>query len=150
MTGSDSRREFIADLAGLMKRWNLPQVAGQVYAYLLLREEPADLDTMVDELEMSKSGLSGAVRQLESWFLIRRISQPGTRRVLFEVDDDLERLLRVNSAELMRFSDILRKGSTVAGVATGGRLEAIAELFDVYVDASDKALEEIRERRSAE
>ncbi|MDQ1104098.1 hypothetical protein QE364_002068 [Nocardioides zeae] len=148
MTHDPDQHAFVADLASLMKRWGLPPVTGQLYAYLLLQEDPVDLDTMVLDLGASKSGLSVAARQLESWFLVRRISQPGSRRILYEVDGDIERLLKVNGVQLKRFSSTLRDGARVAQGSTQRRLTDIADLFDVYVDVSNDVLEQRRAERT--
>jgi len=137
-TADDNR--FIAAMGAMMERWGLPQATGRLYGYLLLSNEPVDLDTMVLDLGSSKSGLSVAARQLESWFLIRRIPSPGSRRVCFEVDGDTDQLLRVNSVQLQRFSDTLRQGAATATGRASGRLDELSQLFEVYVSASAAAI----------
>lgn len=137
---NDDQNGFIRELAALMKRWGLPPATGQLYGYLLLQDGPVDLDTICADLGTSKSGMSVAARQLESWFLVRAVSEPGSRRSFYEVDGDIERLLRVNAVQLTRFSDTLRLGAAATAGRPHQRLVDIADLFDLYVDASGKAL----------
>jgi DNA-binding transcriptional regulator GbsR (MarR family) len=140
MSPSADDDRFIAAMGSMMERWGLPQATGRLYGYLLLSNEPVDLDTMVRDLGSSKSGLSVAARQLESWFLIRRIPSPGSRRVCFEVDGDTDQLLRVNSVQLQRFSDTLRQGAATATGRASSRLDELSQLFEVYVSASVAAI----------
>ncbi|WP_037732849.1 ArsR family transcriptional regulator [Streptomyces megasporus] len=143
----EAEAEFIASLGGLMERWGLPQTTGRLLGYLLLRNEPVDLDTMVKDLGASKSGLSVAARQLEAWFLVRRSSRSGSRRVCYEVVGDIERLLTVNTLQIRKFSEALRDGASVAKGPAAERLADLAGLFEAYVRETTRLVEEYQDAR---
>ncbi|WP_265564793.1 GbsR/MarR family transcriptional regulator [Streptomyces hygroscopicus] len=131
---------FVSAMGALLERWGLPQTTGRLFGYLLLRNTPADLDTMVKDLGQSKSGLSVAARQLESWSLVRRLTQPGSRRICYEAVGDVQHLLEANNAHLRTFSNTLRLGVTAARGASRERLSDLADLFTLYVDHADRVL----------
>lgn len=144
----DAAEEFISSLGSLMERWGLPQATGRLLGYLLLRNEPADLDTMVSDLGTSKSGMSVAARQLEAWALVRRTSQPGSRRVCYEVVSGMEQLLVANNLQIKKFSDTLREGSRAAEGKSAERLTGLADLFDLYVTQTQRVLDEHTRREA--
>ncbi|WP_055492359.1 GbsR/MarR family transcriptional regulator [Streptomyces sp. TP-A0356] len=131
---------FVSSMGALLERWGLPQTTGRLYGYLLLRDTPVDLDTMVQDLGASKSGLSVAARQLESWSLVRRLTQPGSRRVRYEAVGDVHGLLQANNAHLRTFSNTLRLGVAAARGGSRERLSDLADLFTLYVDQADRVL----------
>ena len=81
---------FIEDMGQLMVGWGMPRNHGRIYAYLLLRREPASLDDIAADLSIAKSGASVASRQLAQLGLARAIGQPGSRRILYEALYNLE------------------------------------------------------------
>jgi DNA-binding transcriptional regulator GbsR (MarR family) len=72
-------------MAMLMAPWGWPRPVGRIYAYLLLREEPATLDEIAADLGMSKSNASVAARTLEHCGNARRQGEPGSRRIYYSV-----------------------------------------------------------------
>ncbi|MER6127930.1 ArsR family transcriptional regulator [Streptomyces sp. NPDC001795] len=132
--------DFISSMGALLERWGLPQTTGRLYGYLLLQNTPVDLDTMVQDLGQSKSGLSVAARQLESWSVARRQTQPGSRRVCYEAVGDVRRLLEANNAHLRAFSNTLRLGVAAARGGSRERISDLADLFTLYVDQADRVL----------
>jgi len=86
MIASDDER-FLDDIALLMAPWGWPRPVGRIYAYLLLRAEPATLDQIAADLGMSKSNASVAARTLEHCGNARRHSEPGSKRIYYAVPD---------------------------------------------------------------
>lgn len=76
---------FLDAMAMLMAPWGWPRPVGRIYAYLLLREEPATLDEIAADLGMSKSNASVAARTLEHCGNARRQGEPGSRRIYYSV-----------------------------------------------------------------
>ncbi|GLK44113.1 MULTISPECIES: GbsR/MarR family transcriptional regulator [Novosphingobium] len=76
---------FLDAMAMLMAPWGWPRPVGRIYAYLLLREEPATLDEIAADLGMSKSNASVAARTLEHCGNARRQGEPGSRRIYYSM-----------------------------------------------------------------
>jgi DNA-binding transcriptional regulator GbsR (MarR family) len=147
---TESQHQFIEDMGQHMVGWGLARTTGRVYAYLLLRVEPAGLDEIAAELEMAKSGASVAARQLVGLGLARGTGQRGSRRLLYEALYDLEALLAARTTQTRDFLDRIRQG---AGVAPAGpprqRLQGMAmELQELY-DELPALLRRVLERRRA-
>jgi DNA-binding transcriptional regulator GbsR (MarR family) len=82
---SQQDEAFLDAMAMLMAPWGWPRPVGRIYAYLLLREEPATLDEIAADLGMSKSNASVAARTLEHCGNARRQGEPGSRRIYYSV-----------------------------------------------------------------
>lgn len=110
---SPQDQTFLDAMAMLMAPWGWPRPVGRIYAYLMLREQPATLDEIAADLGMSKSNASVAARTLEHCGSARRLGEPGSRRILYSVPADfsgpfvekahlLERQVRLFSAQRER------------------------------------------------
>lgn len=74
---------FIEQMASLLEPWGMARSMGRVYAYLLLRTEPTDIEQMAADLDLSRSATWSAARSLESFGHIRRHTTPGTKRARY-------------------------------------------------------------------
>jgi DNA-binding transcriptional regulator GbsR (MarR family) len=117
MNLSGREKSFIEDMGRLMLAWGLPRTTGRVYAYLLLRPEPASLDQIAKDLEVAKSGASVATRQLVSFGMARTHRQRGSKRLGFDAIYDLRGVLAAREAQTRIFIDRLRDGARVAASA---------------------------------
>jgi DNA-binding transcriptional regulator GbsR (MarR family) len=141
-------RRFIEDVARLLVPWGVPQTAARLYGYLLLSAEPASLDRMTTDLEISKSSASVAARLLEQYTLARRHGERGSKRALYEVSDNYEGMLTQQNRLLDALAELLRRGAGVtASATTRDRLAEMAEFYLVTRQAMESALRNWRERR---
>lgn len=85
MNLTDRDQAFLDAMAMLMAPWGWPRPVGRIYAYLMLREDPATLDEIAADLGMSKSNASVAARTLEHCGNARRQGEPGSRRIYYSV-----------------------------------------------------------------
>lgn len=85
---SQQDEAFLDAMAMLMAPWGWPRPVGRIYAYLLLREEPATLDEIAADLGMSKSNASVAARTLEHCGNAHRQGEPGSRRIYYSVPSE--------------------------------------------------------------
>lgn len=110
---SEKDEAFLDAMAMLMAPWGWPRPVGRIYAYLLLREDPATLDEIAADLGMSKSNASVAARTLEHCGNARRQGESGSRRIYYSVPTDfsgpfvakaelLDRQVRLFDGELGR------------------------------------------------
>lgn len=126
----------------------VPQTAARLYGYLLLCEEPASLDRMVADLEISKSTASVAAHLLEMYTLVRRIGQRGTRRVLFEASEDYTGMMNAQKRSLEQLAALIKEGAqTSPNKKTRERLRTMAEFYLVNRDALESAQREWSARK---
>ncbi|MFF3665529.1 GbsR/MarR family transcriptional regulator [Microtetraspora malaysiensis] len=139
------RRAFITSVGDLLASWNLPHATGRVYGLLLVTEEPASLDAIAAELELSKGAVSTSVRQLDSWGLARVIPQPGSRRLLVEATAGIETLLEASHARARTLIAALRDGEDLVNPGPAqDRLHDVIGLFAGYVDVGEQMLSRSR------
>ncbi|MEV4176330.1 MarR family transcriptional regulator [Nonomuraea sp. NPDC049709] len=142
------RRAFITSVGDLLASWNLPHATGRVYGLLLITEEPVSLDTIAAELELSKGAVSTAVRQLDSWGLVRVIPQPGSRRLLIEATGGIESLLEASRARARTLIAALRDGEDLVPPGPAqDRLHDVIALFTSYVDVGSQMLSTCRRQQ---
>ncbi len=118
MNVNAAQQRYIEGMGGVMVRWGLPRTTGRIYAYLLLRREPASLDEIARDLRVAKSGASVATRQLVGMGLARSYGEPGTRRLCYDALYDLEAIIAARTAQTLALFDRLREGADVATDAT--------------------------------
>jgi DNA-binding transcriptional regulator GbsR (MarR family) len=75
------------EVASLMAPWGWSRHVARIFAYLLIREQPATLDEISEHLGMAKSLASVAARELVEFGNARRQSQPGTKQLLYSAPD---------------------------------------------------------------
>lgn len=122
---------FIDDLSAMLTAWSMPANAGRLYGYLQLMNEPVSLDDIARDLEISKSNACTAAKVLEGHGNARRLTERGTRRVLYVAGDDPGAPLRKQAETLGRMAQLIasRKGEVSTGPAER-RLARLAEFHD--------------------
>ncbi|MFN4130617.1 MAG: GbsR/MarR family transcriptional regulator [Paracoccaceae bacterium] len=96
---SPLRQEFILHFGEMGSRWGINRTVGQVYALLFLADDPLCADDIVTALGFSRSNVSMAVKELQSWNLVRLRHRPDDRRDFFTTPDDLWEIVRTLVAE---------------------------------------------------
>ena len=95
MTATDSvRQEFVQLWARMGPFWGVPPTTARVYAWLLSQEGSADADSIMKGLGMSRGAVSMACRELRDWNLVTEQRAPGSRRIAYLPETDLERAIR--------------------------------------------------------
>jgi hypothetical protein len=137
-------------MARLLVPWGVPPTAARLYGYLLLSPEPASLDRITVDLQVSKSSASVAARLLEMYTLVRRHGERGTRRALYEASDNFEGMLTAQNRTLESGAELLKAGARGAtSPAARVRLGEMAEFYMVTLEAMQAALRCWRERKRA-
>jgi DNA-binding transcriptional regulator GbsR (MarR family) len=127
---SPNQRRFIEDMAALQIPCGMQPGTASLYAYLLLCEEPASLDTISSTLGMAKSSISVAARSLEQLGLARRHTESGTKRLRYGASDSYSGFLM---AQARLLNDIGRLAEGRASeVASGPPLRRLRYLASFY------------------
>jgi len=85
---NEAEEKFILHWGEMGGRWGINRAVAQVHALLLVAPEPIDAQEVSETLNLARSNVSVALRELGSWKLIRRTGVLGERRDYFEADRD--------------------------------------------------------------
>lgn len=78
------------------------RIVGQILVFLYLQERECSLDTIGEELGLSKASVSIAVRQLEKLGLARKVWKAGDKRNYFKSADNIGYALQQGVLSLVR------------------------------------------------
>jgi DNA-binding transcriptional regulator GbsR (MarR family) len=96
-------RQEMVETCGRLCQWvGMPRSMGQIYGLLYLTPQPLSLDEIADWLGLSKASVSIGTRHLISLHAIRQVWVPGVRRDHFEVQADLNEVLRANYSQFFK------------------------------------------------
>ncbi len=128
---NERQLEFIDACTALMIPRGMPRSVARLFSYLMLCEEPVSLDTISEDLQVAKSSVSVTTRLLETARLVRRHSQPGSKRVLYSLSDSPGAHMAEQSRHLGEMGRLLR--DSTPEVATGAAAERMRGLADFYL-----------------
>ncbi len=136
-----AQHSFVDHMGQQMVGWNLPRTTGRVWAYLLIRGEPAVLDDIARDLEVAKSGASVGARQLLAFGLARSTGERGSRRVLFSAIDNMDAMFAARSESARAVMRLLNEGARVATApATRTKLREMASTVGEILERESKAI----------
>lgn len=78
------------------------RIVGQILVFLYLQERECSLDTICEELGLSKASVSIAVRQLEQLGLARKVWKTGDKKNYFKSADNIANALQQGVLALVR------------------------------------------------
>jgi DNA-binding transcriptional regulator GbsR (MarR family) len=137
---------FILHWGEMGTRWGINRTMAQIHALLFLSEEPLVAEEIAERLGVARSNVSGSLRELQSWGLIRPVHILGDRRTHFEALHDVWQMARTivehrKRRELDPTVQALRQCAHDAGSATYAA-ERLAELV-AFFDAIDSAYRDL-------
>ncbi|WP_020209274.1 GbsR/MarR family transcriptional regulator [Gilvimarinus chinensis] len=80
---------FVRHFGEMGSRWGINRTVGQMYAYIVLSDEPVNADELACELQVSRSNVSMGLKELQSWNLVRLMHVPGDRKDYFTAPEDV-------------------------------------------------------------
>ena len=143
-----ARRRFMEDLGHLYARYGLSVTFGRAFALLLLSDRPISLEDLAAQLEISKSAVSVAARELERVGIARRLTNPGSRRVFYEAGDDVEPLFQALFARVRLSVPVFRAAARHASAGRPAqRLGDLVELHEFWLAEAEGMLERWHQRK---
>lgn len=131
-------------------RWEaegFPRIAGRIFGFMFVQEQPASLDELAAALGVSKASVSTDARRLEQVGLLVRVGQPGDRRDFYKMPDDVAaRALELKLASMRRFDELFRElgqAPPLGGVA-GARAASFENAQRRVVAALEQILGDLR------
>lgn len=144
---TDDQRRFIDEFVTLLAGWNMPANGAQVYGFMLFQNQPASLDEIAEELEISKSNACKAAKMLEEKGHIRRIGERGTKRVLYVVREDFGTPFLNRTASLGALSRLMEtRGARSAEGDASKRIASLASFYTTMQTAMEQIIAADTER----
>src|SRR5258708_39419678 len=92
-------------------RYGLTLTAGRLFGLRLVSPTPLSLDDIAATLGVSKSGASAAARDLERLGIIGRQGTSGSRRIVYEANDDMDALFDATVTRIREGLQMVRRGA---------------------------------------
>ncbi|MEA2000298.1 MAG: MarR family transcriptional regulator [Actinomycetota bacterium] len=81
--------EIVESFSLVVEQFGLPRMAGRIFAFLILSEEPeVTQSNLASVLQASTGSVSTMIRLLEQLGFVERVSLPGHRRDRFRIRED--------------------------------------------------------------
>lgn len=91
---SQVREAFVQLWGALGPFWGVSPTTARVFGWLLSQPDGADAEEIMGALDLSRGAVSMACRDLRNWGLIFPEKTPGSRRVFYRPETDLEKVTR--------------------------------------------------------
>ncbi|WP_395338942.1 GbsR/MarR family transcriptional regulator [Ningiella sp. W23] len=75
---------FVFHFGEMGSRWGFNRTVGQIYALLVISEEPLSANELGDLLSISRGNVSMGIKELMAWQLVQRIHKQGDRKDYFQ------------------------------------------------------------------
>ena len=130
--------DFIESMGRQFEEDGVPRIAGRLFGFLMLQDEPCSLDDVAEQLQVSKGSASSNARLLEQLGIAARVTRAGDRRDYYQISPDigertLERALQGIGSMVRR----LRQGQqTVAG-----RSQVVQDRFAGTISFHERAMD---------
>ena len=95
-------RSFILHWGEMGSQWGVNRSVAQVHALLYLSNRPLHAEEICEKLGLARSNVSSALKELQSYAIVRRVHVEGDRRDHFTAETDLWDMLMKISAERKR------------------------------------------------
>ena len=90
---SNAAKQFILHWGEMSSRWGINRSMAQIHALLFLSEHPLNAEDIADTLTLARSNVSGNLRELQAWGVIRVIHLLGDRRDHYQTMGDTWEML---------------------------------------------------------
>jgi predicted transcriptional regulator len=141
---------FVEELASALTEMGVPRMPARVFAALLTTDSgrltAADLAT---NLQVSPAAVSGAVRYLIQIGMVRRESEPGSRRHFYRAPDNVwDEVIGIRDHLMARWTGVLREGVEILGGDTpaGERVAESVRFFEFVSSELPSVIRKWRER----
>ncbi|HWA28962.1 MAG TPA: MarR family transcriptional regulator [Lacunisphaera sp.] len=92
---TDTTRKFILHWGEMGTRWGINRSVAQIHALLYVSPAPLTAEEIAETLDIARSNVSGSLRELQGWNLVRTAHLLGDRRDHFETTKDPWTMLRI-------------------------------------------------------
>lgn len=138
---SDIQKRFILHWGEMGTKWGINRTVAQVHALLYISTRPLDAEEITDTLAVARSNISGSLRELQGWGIVKMVHVMNDRRDHFEAMKDPWEMFRIVLDErkrreidptlgMLREAVAEMKAKGDKDTVTAARLEALSEFFE--------------------
>ncbi len=98
----ETTRKFVLHWGEMGTRWGINRTMAQIHALLYLSDRPLNAEEICTMLGLARSNVSVAIRELQSWGIVKVTHLSGDRRDHFESMTDVFEMFRVIMNERRR------------------------------------------------
>src|SRR5436190_3264720 len=88
-------QKFILHWGEMGAKWGINRTVAQVHALLFLSPRPIDAEEITDTLAVARSNVSGSLRELQGWGIVKMVHVMNDRRDHFESMKDPWEMFRI-------------------------------------------------------
>jgi DNA-binding transcriptional regulator GbsR (MarR family) len=89
-----AREHFINGLSRIANFWGFPKAMGAIYGAIYLSPNPISLDSLVDQVRVTKGAISTNVRNLERLRMIHKHLKVGDRKNYYTAEEDFWKIAK--------------------------------------------------------
>ncbi len=101
-TPGPAAKKFVLHWGEMGTRWGINRTVAQVHALLYLSEKPLNAEQICEELDLARSNVSVALKELQGWGIVKLVHLTGDRRDHFESLQDVFEMFRIIALERKR------------------------------------------------
>ena len=90
---SEASSRFIEKWGSMGVLWGINRSMARIHAFVILSDVPVDLDSVANELEISRGNASMSLKELRNWGVIKRVHISGDRRDFYIAEPDTWNML---------------------------------------------------------
>jgi len=143
---------FVEDLASALTEMGVPRMPARVFAALLTTDAGRlTAAELAANLQVSPAAVSGAVRYLIQVGMVRRESEPGSRRHYYRTPDNVwDEVIGIRDHLMARWTGVLREGVEILGGDTpaGERVAESVRFFEFVSSELPSVISKWRQRGS--
>jgi DNA-binding transcriptional regulator GbsR (MarR family) len=94
VTDKSAIEKFVLHWGEMGTRWGINRTVAQIHALLFISDVPITAEEIADRLAVARSNVSGSMRELQSWGIVRPVHILGDRRTHFEATKDVWQMAR--------------------------------------------------------
>jgi len=99
---SQTGEAFVRHFGEMSGRWGFNRTVGQIFALLYISNDPLCAEDIMKTVGCSRSNVSTALKELQSWRLVRLHHIQGDRREYFSAPENCWQIFRVVAEERKR------------------------------------------------
>jgi DNA-binding transcriptional regulator GbsR (MarR family) len=145
---SQRAQQFIERSGIFFQSEGLPRIGGRIFGFLLLADQAVSIDSIAQELRVSKPSVSTNTRILERWGFLERVGQSGDRRTYYRIAPDLvHRTLLQRVERMRRFRALFEDAHAQAPAGRNPLRQRLSKLVTAYeqsVEAMERVVAEWR------
>ena len=86
MDYKDAKEKFISTWGSLGSLWGINKAMAQIQALLFISTEPLSMESVMEELKISRGNTSMNLRQLMDWGIVTKVIISGERKEFFTTE----------------------------------------------------------------